>query len=167
METPFDVINKDGYHAIKNNNSTVAVIIYTLDDNELLDKIGIVTENNPHFSEGTYVGLVTGKIESDDPSLLSRAKIETKEESGYLVSDNERWDFLGEVYTSKILPDSVYCYSVDVTGLEKEKTASDTTKFNLVSLSKIEKIPDALLQTCFFKLFTKLYKQKLLNYGTA
>lgn len=165
-KSPFEIVVKDGYHAVKAENSSVAVLLYTRDSQGLLDKVGIVTENNPHFPEKTYSGLVTGTVEKDDPSLLSRAKQEAKEESGHDI-ENDRWDFLGEIYTSKIFPESIYCYSADITDLKGEIPKGDGSsnekgiKFALVPLSKVEKIPDSVLQSCFFKLFSKLYKNQL------
>ena len=163
-----EIVNKDGVEAIKNKKTAVAVILYTLDESELLDKIGVVTEKNPHFPDGTYTGLVMGGIEIDDKSLLSRAKAEAKEEAGYEI-ENERWNFLGEIYASKLIPDPVYCYSADITGLEGSKPKGDGSEiekgisFQLIPLSSVQSIPDSLLQTCFFKLFSKLYKNHIYN----
>jgi 8-oxo-dGTP pyrophosphatase MutT (NUDIX family) len=166
---PFEIVTKDGFHAIKNKNSSVAVLLYTLDENELLDKIGVIIEKNPHFPEGSYTGMVMGTVESDDPSLLSRAKQEVLEEAGFEVSDKTRWDFLGEIYTSKIFPESIYCYCVDITGLSGSTPKGDGSsaeqgiQFVLLPLNKATKIPDSILQSSFFKLFSKLYKNQLAN----
>jgi 8-oxo-dGTP pyrophosphatase MutT (NUDIX family) len=170
---PFEIISKEDFYAIKNEKSVIAVAVYTLDDEGLLDKIGLVTEDNPHFQSGRYTGLVMGKVEDDDTSLLSRAKIETREESGFDVTDAERWSFLGELFTSKIFPEPIYCYSVDVTGLEAGKITGDgseaeaTIAFKLAGLDEVQKINDSIVQSCFFKLFNKLYKQELIGYGTT
>lgn len=173
MKQPFEIISKEDFYAIKNEKSVIAVAIYTLDEEGLLDKIGLVTEDNPHFQTGKYIGLVMGKVEEDDSSLLSRAKIETREESGFDVTEEDRWDFLGELFTSKIFPEPIYCYSVDVTGLEAGKISGDGSeaeaniKFDLLPLNEVQKVNDSIVQSCFFKLFTKLYKQELSNYGTT
>lgn len=166
---PFDIVSKDGFHAIKTKKSSVAVLLYTLDENELLDKIGIVTEKNPYFTEGSYTGLILGTVENEDPSLLYRAKQEALEEGGYDISEKSRWDFIGELYTSKIFPTSICCYCADITGLKGEKpkgdgsSAEEGIQFNLVSLNKAQKISDSILQTCLFKLFTKLYKNQIVS----
>jgi 8-oxo-dGTP pyrophosphatase MutT (NUDIX family) len=170
---PFEIIVKDGLYAIKNSQSVVAVVVYSLDEEGLLNKIGVVTEDSPHFQSGKYTGLVMGRVEEGDSSLLQRAKAEAREESGYDVTEAERWDFLGEVYTSKIFPEPIYCYSVDVTGLEQGEITGDgsvhesTIQFNLIDLNEAQKINDSILQTCFFKLFMNLYKEDLTNYGTT
>ena len=46
MELPFQIVQKDGYNAVKYKPG-VAIIAYQLDDDQLLDKIGIVKETNP------------------------------------------------------------------------------------------------------------------------
>jgi 8-oxo-dGTP pyrophosphatase MutT (NUDIX family) len=161
---PFEIVDKEGFHAIVSKNSGVAVLVYSLDEEGVLDKIGIVTEKNPHFPEKTYSGLVMGSIEPEDPSLLSRAKAELVEESGYDVPEKDRWDFLGEIYTSKLFPESIYCYSVDVTEIPRTAPSGDGSKqekgieFSMVPLSKVRQIPDSIFQSCFFKLFMKFHK---------
>lgn len=161
-----EIINKDGFNAVRCSKTAVAVILYTLDESGLLDQIGIVTEKNPHFKSGSYSGLVMGGVEADDTSLLSRAKIETKEESGYDVIENERWTYLGELFTSKIIPEPIYCYSADVTGLDASAPKGDgsehesTIQFDLIDLAKIRNINDSIVQSCFFKLFSKLYNKE-------
>jgi len=172
MQEAFEVINIEGTYAVMNKHSAVAVIVYTLDEKGVLDKIGVVTEPNPHFLSKTYTGPVMGRVEIEDKSLLSRAKQETKEETGYDVKDHNRWAFIGEMITSKLLPDPVYCYSVDVTGLEQGEITGDgsesekTMKFELLDLNIASEINDTILQTCFFKLFNKLYKKEFDN-GTT
>jgi 8-oxo-dGTP pyrophosphatase MutT (NUDIX family) len=166
MQEAFEVINIEGTYAVLNKHSAVAVLVYTLDENGVLDKIGTVTEPNPHFPSQTYTGLVMGKAEAEDRSLLARAKQETKEETGYDVKDQNRWSFIGEMITTKLLPGPVYCYSVDVTGLEQGEIIGDGSshekelKFELLDLNRASEINDTILQTCFFKLFNKLYKKE-------
>ena len=164
--SPFEIISKDGIHAILSKNSSVAVMLYTLDDDGLLDKIGVVTEKNPHFTDKVYTGPILGTVESDDPSLLSRAKQEAIEEAGYVI-ESDRWDFLGEIYTSKLFPESVYCYCADITGLEFNKPEGDGSsqekgiQFSLIPLNRAKKIPDSIFQSCFFNLFSMLHKTEL------
>jgi 8-oxo-dGTP pyrophosphatase MutT (NUDIX family) len=142
----------------------VAVILYTLDESGLLDKIGIVTEKNSFFPGGVYKSVVTGKVEESDESFLERAVQETLEETGFLVENDECWMYLGEIYTSKFISSPLYCYSADVTGLTASKPFGDSSEaengieFEMMSLDKVKNIPDALLQSLFMKLFLKLYK---------
>ena len=167
MTTPFEIIQKDGIHAIKCKKSAVAVILYTLDTEDLLDQIGVVTEQNPHYPGGIYSSVVLGGIESDDSSLLSRAKAEVLEESGYDVNEAERWNYMGELFTSKLLPEPIYCYSANITGLDAKSPKGDGSlsekniKFELLPINRVQEIKDSILQACFFKLFSKLYNNQL------
>ena len=169
MQEAFELVNIEGTYAVLNKHSAVAVIVYNLDERGILDKIGVVTEFNPHFRGEKYTGPVMGKVEIEDKSLLSRAKQETKEETGYDVPSSDRWSFLGEVITSKLLPGPVYCYSVDVTGIQQGEITGDGSaqesnlKFDFLNLNQVSEINDSILQTCFFKLITNLYKNDFLN----
>jgi 8-oxo-dGTP pyrophosphatase MutT (NUDIX family) len=169
MIPSLEVVSLDGYQAVKTNNSAVAVVVYELDENGLLDKVGLITEKNPHFKNGTFSSLVMGKVESEDTSLFHRARIETLEEAGYEVEDPERWSFLGELYTSKIIVEPLYCYAVDITGISQGKINGDgsdqekSLQFELVALSKIQEVNDSVFLSCVFKLFTNLYKNDLNN----
>lgn len=162
-----EIVTKDDIHAVINKNSGVAVLLYTTDESDLLDKIGVVTEKNPHFDSGTYTGIIMGTVEKDDSSLLIRAKQEATEESGYTIPENDKWHFLGEIHTSKLFTGSIYCYAANITGLTPEKPSGDGSKsekdiqFKLIDINQIQKIPDSVLQACFLKLFTKLYKYKI------
>lgn len=166
MKIPFEIIEKDGFPAIKNENSSVAVLLYTLDEKEIIDKVGVVIEKNPHFHGNSYTGPILGTVEADDRSLLARAKAEALEESGFNVGDHDRWSFLGELYTSKLFPESIYCYAADITGLEPSPPKGDGSKqeegirFVLLPLNRAKQIPDSILQTIFFKLFSKFYQSQ-------
>lgn len=167
MEIPFQIIEKDGYHAIKYKKPGVVVMTYQLDENQLLDKIGVVKEKNPFKSEGYHMGIIMGSVEPDDKSLLKRAKIETLEEAGYDVPDDERWSFLGELYTDKMVIDPVHCFAVNLTGLEGIAPSGDGStheegiEFLMLPLSEIYQVNDSILQSCFFKLFNNLYKKEI------
>jgi 8-oxo-dGTP pyrophosphatase MutT (NUDIX family) len=167
MEIPFQIIEKDGYHAIKYKKPGVVVIPYQLDENQLLDKIGVVKETNPFKADGYYTSLIMGSVEPEDKSLLKRAKIETLEEAGFDVNEDERWTFLGELYTDKMVVDPVHCFSVNLTGLEGTSPIGDGSihevgiEFLLLPLNEIYKVNDSILQSCFFKLFNNLYKKEI------
>ena len=169
--TPFYLETKDDIYAIKNNHPGVVAISYTIDENGAIDTIGVVTEENPHFPNGTYTGLVMGTIEKTDSSLLQRVQDELKEEAGYDITDIDKWSYLGELYTSKLFVSPLYCYAVDVTGAHHSIPKGDgseqekTLKFKMINLSEINNIQDSILQSCFFKLFSSLHKEHF-NNGT-
>jgi 8-oxo-dGTP pyrophosphatase MutT (NUDIX family) len=154
-------------NSISLQDSGVAVILYSLDAEGLLEKIGVVTEKNDKFPGGVYRSIVTGAIEEDDESLLQRAVAEVFEETGYQVDETARWKFLGEMYTSKFFSNPLYCYSLDVTSSRNTPPKGDGSEsergieFEMLSLDQVKRIPDALLQAMFMKLFVELYKNYL------
>lgn len=166
--TPFDIVDNDGIYAIKAKDSCVVILPYILDSDGSIEMIGVVEEKNPHFEAGTYKGPVMGGLEKGDSSIIQRAKLEMEEETGYNVQDLNRWIFLGQVYASKTMPDPIYCYAVNITDLKGEAPKGDGSsqeegiKFHLLPLSEIWSVPDALLYTCFFKLFSSLYKNQII-----
>ena len=167
MENPtMEILSKEGFEAVKFKNSGVAVLLYSLDENDILDKIGVVTEKNPFMDDNSYTGILMGTVEAKDNSLLTRSKIEALEESGYDIQEAKRWLYLGEMYTSKKCIKPIYCYAADVTGLTKTTPEGDGSKqekgikFELLSLDKAIAIPDALLQSCIFSLYLKTHKSE-------
>jgi hypothetical protein len=167
MELPFQIVQKDGYNAIKYKPG-VAIIAYQVDSDQLLDKVGIVKEKNPFRVEGFHRGPIMGTIEKDDKSVLARAMQETLEEAGY-ETDSSRWMFLGELLTTKMDIVPIQCYAVDLTGLQGSKPMGDGSdhekdiSFEFVSLNEAYEIPDAVLQASFFRLFNSLYKKDVID----
>jgi hypothetical protein len=108
---------------------------------------------------------VTGKIEKTDRTLISRAKAELTEESGYSVEDPKKWMYLGEFNRGKIFNTPIYCFAVDVTGLERSKPRGDGSKgeedirFEMKDLAEALEIRDVLIHACFFNLFRNLFKK--------
>jgi 8-oxo-dGTP pyrophosphatase MutT (NUDIX family) len=164
MEKPFEIIESDGFYCVKCKKSSVAVITYRLGEDGLLEGVGLVTEKNPFFRDSVYKGLVMGGVEREDKSLLMRAKQETMEEAGYEVNDDLRWKYIGEMNTGKVVQNPVYCFSVDLTGLDGSAPRGDGTEnekgisFEFIPLNQAFNIPDSLYQACLFKLFANLYK---------
>ena len=81
------------------------------------------------------------------------------EESGYVVDDTEKWDFLGNIQSSKLVVNGNPAFGVDVTGLERGDKLGDgsesekNSKFSLVSLNDALNTDDALISCLFLKIF--------------
>lgn len=156
----------EGYKAVKFDNPAVAVITYAL-DNDVITHIGIVKEKNPHFASGYSENLIMGGVEPGDTSLLHRAMIEMKEEAGIEVSDSLKWSYLGEIYSSKLVPDPIYIFAVNVTGQKMASPKGDQDSnekilsFVLKPVDEALLSADSLLQTAFFKLFMKIYQKQI------
>ena len=156
MTSKLEITLIDGIEAVK-SDSKICVAIYTLDNDNSINMIGLYSEKNPHFNED-YVKFVMDKIEKNDNSILSKAKNIVKTRCGYDISDSLKWTYLGEFFTSDEIVSSVYCYGVDVTGLEEIKTSD----FNLKNVNEIRTVKDSVTQACFFRLFINLYKKDLI-----
>jgi 8-oxo-dGTP pyrophosphatase MutT (NUDIX family) len=158
-----EIVIKENFKALRFPNPGVAVICYTMDQNRVLSEIGVVKEKNPHFPGSYCENLIMGTVESSDTSLLQRAMIELKEEGGLEIEDSNKWLFLGEIYASKLSPDPIYIFAVDVTGKTPETPLGDGREviysFTLTPIQKALEIGDSILISSFFKLFMKVYQK--------
>jgi 8-oxo-dGTP pyrophosphatase MutT (NUDIX family) len=157
------IAEQEGYKVVRFDNPGVAVIAYNFDDNGVLSEIGIVKEKNPHFEGGFTENIVLGTVENDDTSLLKRAALKLKEEGGVEVADISKWSYLGEVYCSKVSPDPLHLFAVDVTGAKMEKPTGDGKEvifsFEMTPIPKALELKDSILLASFFKLFMQIYKK--------
>jgi len=167
----FDIVDVEGHVGMKLKTMSVAVMPFTIDDNGMIDKIGLLKEYNP-FREGDFSHtLITGTIDYEDDSLLYTAKRELKEEGGYEVPDNEnlRWIYLGNFFPYKDSDRQVPTFAVDVTGVEPQEPQTDGTKKE--ELSKLEMIPsnnimiteEMLPLSAFLRLFNYFYQKTIGN----
>jgi 8-oxo-dGTP pyrophosphatase MutT (NUDIX family) len=161
MKPSLEIKIVENISAVISKINTVAVFLYTEIDG-VLDKVGVVSEKNPFFSDDKYVGIITGTVENGDITLLDRAKQEAIEEGGFDIPD-DKWIYLGDFFSSKLVPKPVYCFAADVTGLTQNKPNGDGSNkeaeilYNLVDLDEGFNLNDCLYQTCLFKLFSKKY----------
>jgi 8-oxo-dGTP pyrophosphatase MutT (NUDIX family) len=157
----------DGIESVRFSQACVAVIAYTLDVNGVISEIGIVKEKNPHFEEGYSENIIMGAVESEDTSLLQRAMIELKEEGGAEVLDSLKWSFLGEVYTSKISPDPIYMFAVNLSSIVLEKPKGEIgsdekiLSFTMMPVQEALSKADSVLLSAFFKLFMQIYQKEI------
>ena len=158
---------KDGIQAVHFEKACVCVLAYTLDAQGVIESIGIVKEKNPHFESGFSENLIMGTVETDDTSLLQRAMIELKEEGGIEVTTSTKWLYLGEIYTSKVSPDPVYLFAVNVTGENLETPKGDKSgeeeiiSFSLLPVQEALANNDSILLSSFFKLFMQIYQKEI------
>ena len=152
---------------MKFEKACVAVITYTQDAQGVIQEIGIVKEKNPHFESGFSQNIVMGTVEPEDSSLLQRAMIELKEEAGIEVTDSLKWNYLDEIFTSKVSPDPIYVFAVNVSEAKLTPPKGDKTgeeeiySFTLMPVQDALKIADSVLLASFFKLFMTLYQKEI------
>ena len=153
------VIENKGRVGIKQKNPSVMILPYTIDDNGNPKSIGLISEPSDIKEERMIKTVITGSPEKSDVDILATAKRELTEESGYVVDDTEKWDFLGNIQSSKLVVNGNPAFGVDVTGLERGDKLGDgsesekNSKFSLVSLNDALNTDDALISCLFLKIF--------------
>ena len=165
----FDVIEREGKVGIRSTVESVMILPFINDDQGLPLMLGVLKEKNP-FREGGYsISLISGTSEDEDPDFLETAKRELKEESGFNVTDNSKWHFLGTVTASKMVDAEHPCFGVDVTGLEKDIATTDgsesekLSEFIFIPANDVVKAKDVFIPAIFLKLFKFVVGMDLYN----
>ena len=161
-----EVVEIDGHLFIRQINPGVIIMPYTLTEEGLPSKIGIISEVLDQRPGGMAKTLITGSQDDKDSNIYQTAVREMEEESGFLVEDLKRWDFLGSLYTSKMVINSNPCFSVNITGLVSGERKTDgskserDSKFELVNVDEALNLDDSLISTLFIKTFKDIFTQK-------
>lgn len=163
-----EAIEIDGSIFIRQINPGVIIMPYTLDDEGNPSQIGIINEILDQRSTGISKTLITGTADDRDSNIFQTAVRELLEESGFEVKDIKRWNFLGSLYTSKLVLNANPCFSVNLTSLvasedntdKKESEEDDSekdSKFELINVDDALGIEDSLISTLFIKTFKNLF----------
>jgi 8-oxo-dGTP pyrophosphatase MutT (NUDIX family) len=154
-----DLVERDNLVGVVPKFSNVVILPYVSDNEGLPLLIGVLKEYNV-FREGGYsISPITGSSDEEDPNFLETARRELAEESGYEVSDNERWFFLGNVVSSKFVDHEQPCYAVDVSDIERQKPKTDgsigesLSEFVFIPANDVVKCKDVFIPALFLKLF--------------
>lgn len=154
-----NVVEREGRIGIVPNFMNVVIMPFTSDENGLPLSVGIIKEKNPFRDGGISISLITGSTEEEDPDLLTTAKRELKEESGFDVDDNARWYYLGSVTSSKFVDHEQPCFAVDVTDIVKGEATTDGSEdekemeFKFIPANDVVKAKDIFIPGLFLKLF--------------
>lgn len=155
----FKVEEREGMLGIIPLFTNVVILPFLSDEQGLPLSVGVLEEPNPFRDGGLSVCLITGTSEDEDPDLLSTAKRELLEESGYDVQDNSKWYYLGSVTSSKFVDHEQPCFAVDVTGIKKgepqpdENEKEQNMEFKFISANDVVKAKDIFIPGLFLKLF--------------
>ncbi len=145
------------------------ILPFISDDQGLPLMIGVLKEKNLFRDGGNTQSLITGTCDEEDPDYLATAKRELLEESGYDVSDNNKWYFLGTVSGNKFVDKEYPAFAVDVTGIEKGKAEGDGSKqeseaiFHFIPANDVVKAKDIFIPGLFLKLFKFVVGMDLYN----
>ena len=157
----------DGKLFIRQINPGVIIMPYTLDSDKNPNEIGVISEILSQRTGGISMTLITGTPEDSDANIFQTAIRELKEESGFFVEDIKRWNFLGTLYTSKMVLNANPCFSVNITGLVAEDKTTDgsqseeDSKFELISIEEALALEDSLVSTLFIKTFKNVFVKKI------
>jgi 8-oxo-dGTP pyrophosphatase MutT (NUDIX family) len=160
-------VELDGKLFIRQINPGVIIMPYTLDSDGNPDEIGILSEILNQRPGGISMTLITGTPDDEDDNIFQTAIRELREESGFNVPDIKRWNFLGTLYTSKLVLNSNPCFSVNITGLVAEEKSTDgsqseeDSKFELISVDEALDLEDSLVSTLFMKTFKTVFVKKI------
>lgn len=155
----FKVEERNGMLGIVPLFTNVVILPFLSDGQGLPLSVGVLEEPNPFRDGGLSVSLITGTSEDEDPDLLTTAKRELLEESGYDVDDNSKWYYLGSVTSSKFVDHEQPCFAVDVTGIKKgepqpdENEKEQNMEFKFISANDVVKAKDIFIPGLFLKLF--------------
>lgn len=163
----FDVVDREGYIGVvpKENNAYNVVILPYITQYNRIVSLGILHEWNP-FREGNYSHtLVTGDVEIGE-TPLNGARRELYEETGYLVKSDERWKYLGKLFTHKSSAFKQFCWAVNIRDIKQRQAQTDGSKseklsdFKLIDPSECLNYSDCYIQVLYLRLLNALGKIK-------
>jgi len=120
-----EVIENNDRVGIKQKTPSVMILPYTLDESGNPKKLGLIAEPSAIKETKISYTIITGSPDESDVDILATAKRELSEESGYTVEDIEKWDYLGNISTSKMVVNGNPAFGVNITGVEKEEKTGD------------------------------------------
>jgi 8-oxo-dGTP pyrophosphatase MutT (NUDIX family) len=154
-----NIVERSGKVGVVPTFMNVVVMPFVSDEQGLPLAIGVLKEPNPFRDGGITISLITGTSDEEDPDLLTTAKRELLEESGFDAPENDRWYYLGSVTSSKFVDHEQPCFAVDVTGLQKGEAITDGTRdeqemeFKFIPANDVVKAKDIFIPGLFLKLF--------------
>lgn len=159
----FDVIEEDGFVGIKPKNLNVIVFPYLAGEEGLPEQLIVIEEPNPLRRGGKTTTLVTGDAEGEDPDVLATAQRELAEETGYDITDPNRWTYLGIVTTNKMVEQEQPAFAVNCTGIDPIPPEGDGSKMEERTNVNVIPIKQALDSDCIYipGLFVRVFKYVL------
>lgn len=115
------VIRYDGYYTgVKCTHNGVMVLGYR-NSKEVLVRL----EKRPCHGEGILKSSVTGARDDSRLSVRQTAIKELREETGYMVEDEDELNFLGKVFPSNFSATKIHVYAMDLTGYKQGEIVND------------------------------------------
>ncbi len=159
----FNVIEKDGFIGIRPHSLSVVVFPYITGSSGLPEDVVLIKEPHPLRKGGSQIALVSGTAEGEDPDLLTTAQRELLEETGYEVTDPNRWTYLGVLTNSKIVEQEQPAFAVDVTGIKIQEPTGDGSEAEekmeviVMPIKKALDLPDMYISALFIRVFKYVF----------
>jgi 8-oxo-dGTP pyrophosphatase MutT (NUDIX family) len=165
----FDVVDNGEYTGIRTKNDSVLILPFVSDDQGLPLMVGVLNERNTFRSGGYSMSVISGTPEDEDPNTLAAAQRELLEETGFDVTEEERWYFIGTLTGSKFV-DSIHpCFAVDISGITPSEPETDgseqekLSKFTLIPANDIISIEDPFVSALFLRIFKYVVGMDIYN----
>ena len=165
----FDVVDNGEYTGIRTKNDSVLILPFVSDDQGLPLMVGVLNERNTFRSGGYSISVISGTPEDEDPNILAAAQRELLEETGFDVTEEERWYFIGTLTGSKFV-DSIHpCFAVDISGITPSEPKTDgseqekLSKFTLIPANDIISIEDPFVSALFLRIFKYVVGMDIYN----
>jgi 8-oxo-dGTP pyrophosphatase MutT (NUDIX family) len=165
----FDVVEDGESEGIRTRWDSILILPFTSDDRGFPLMLGILDEKNSFRENGYSISIVSGSPEDEDEDLLSTAKRELLEETGFDIKEDERWYFLGTLTGSKFV-DSVHpCFSVDVSGITPSEPKTDgsmsekLSKFRFINSNEVVYVEDPFISALFLRIFKYVVGMDIYN----
>lgn len=161
---PFeDVIEKDKHLYIVHKLNTICVIPYTIASNGILDKIGVIKEQDLD-EKGDHYKMIQGYMNADDPTNLVAANRLLFEIIGSNVKGADDWVYLGKI--SNISGGDVTLYAANVSDIninksEEVEEIKKAKQFELIRSNEVVSSDDALFLAAYLRLFNYFYVNSL------
>jgi 8-oxo-dGTP pyrophosphatase MutT (NUDIX family) len=155
----FDVVKEGEYSGIRTKDDSVLILPFISDDRGFPLMLGVLNEKNSFRNGGYSISVISGRPEDEDPNTLATAQRELLEETGFDVTEDERWYFIGTLTGTKFV-DSIHpCYAVDITDLTQGEVKTDGSEqeklstFKLIPTNEIISVEDPFISALFLRIF--------------
>jgi len=159
-----DVISENKHFYIVHKYDKICVLPYTISENGLLQKIGVIKEIDILKEKENYV-LINDYINQDDPTNLVAANRLLFEIIGSNVKKADAWMYLGKI--DNIVGANgmmIYCVNltdIDINESEEVEESKKATKFEMVEANKVVVSDDALFLAAYMRVFNYFYVNAL------
>jgi len=159
-----DVVSIDNHYYIIHKLDKICVLPYTIAQNGLLDKIGVIKEIDILEEKENYV-LVDGFINQDDPTNLVAANRILFDVIGSNITKADDWMYLGKINNTSISSNMIiYCVNVTDVAFKDSKETKETKKikkFEMIDSNKVVVSDDALFLAAYLRIFNFFFVQSL------